>query len=383
MPNKNYAVCIVGLFFFIVTSLAGASQIGVGGSAFEEKLTREPRSGRARIAQLLGVLIKAPVHEEITQIAFACPAIDLLSRDLSCADANAGFANHFVIAGVRWNDLPPFKLEDGQGSTCKKALTGGPACTASQTIRFATQPECWYCLFNEASRIARDKEIAGCNATPSQAKGNLMTRSHYGDLQFFHAMASADGIAAEVTHKKVMDWAQFAWKVATREIPVNTFLRDINIDTIREHFGCSGWRVVDFYVQGRQDTYIKNVDEVALGSILHTIQDSFSRAHVAREPRILGRACASGAPMQLPNRIKEFHGYAKQDSHKHDVEDERESMLSIEIAGESRPAAIYASAVVVDLFRDDKSWVQVEPFFKCIFELADSTAKSSPGAYAN
>lgn len=33
-----------------------------------------------------------------------------------------------------------------------------------------------------------------------------MTRSHYGDLQFLHAMASEEGIHPGATRAKILDW---------------------------------------------------------------------------------------------------------------------------------------------------------------------------------
>lgn len=143
---------------------ANAFQIAPMGPRLEAKLTNESESSLARAAGRLGVLLKRPVHEEITQIAFDCP-VDLLAilDDDSCASSDAGFAHAFIMHGVRWNDVPPFRLSPGQGSKCKKfGLINAPACNVEQTVRFSTQPDCWLCLFFEAEKLAATMRITGC-----------------------------------------------------------------------------------------------------------------------------------------------------------------------------------------------------------------------------
>lgn len=152
-----------------------------------------------------------------------------------------------------------------------------------QTIRFSTQPLCWYCLFKDAEKKAQTKKIVGCGKDKDSIHGNLMTRSHFGDLQFLHAMSGTEGVHPGATRAQVLDWLEFAWKVSSGEIKVDTFLRDIPIATIQEHFGCSGWRVVDLYILGYQDKLKRYLREIAFGSVLHTIQDSFAGAHATRE----------------------------------------------------------------------------------------------------
>ncbi len=364
-------------------SQAIASQISIGGSAFEEKLTREPISARAKVAAKLGALIKAPVHEEITQLAFDCPVGASLLDDRDCASVDSPFASAFVIAGVRWNDLPPFRLSLGQASTCKK-ITLMPACNTNETVRFSTQPECWYCLFTNAAKTAKEKQIAGCNAKPGQARGNLMTRSHFGDLQFLHSMANADDAAPATTQKKILGWMEFAWRVATNEFKSDTQLNAIKIESIQEHFGCTGWTVGDLYVLGRNDTkLLKHVDEIAFGSVLHTVQDSFSAAHVARTAPAPTETCSGLSTVVQPGLIEEFHSYGKQDSHKHDVEDEREAMVSLRIGEADMPIAVVVSRQMVDYFRARKKWEEVAPYFLCVFELSPTARSSSPGKYAS
>ena len=138
-----------------------------------------------------------PVHEGITQKMFGC--------DADVKDClNSGRATDYVLTGVRWNDDPPFRLDPS---------TEIPkSCKAQETIRFTTQPRCWATLFqNAAKRAAAGEDLDDRNHSP------LLHRSHFGDLQFIHAMASKDGEMAEETQRNILMWAEFTWRVALGE----------------------------------------------------------------------------------------------------------------------------------------------------------------------
>lgn len=384
----------IALALLLAAGSVMAFQLAPTGSSFEAKLTNETPSTLGRIAGRLGVLIKAPVHEEITQIGYGCPAdaARLLSDD-SCAGADRPFATAFVIYGVRWNDLPPFKLSANEGTGCKKLLTRTPACNVEQTVRFSTQPDCWYCMFGDAQEKAKTHRITGCRKGAGYLAGNLLTRSHFGDLQFLHGMANEDGISAEETHKKIIDWIEFAWKVSSREIAPTTQLRTISIPTIKEHFGCSEWTVADVYILGRQPQLLPQLRSIAFGSVLHTVQDSFAEGHTTRESRASEKKVCDGTNgMPVPRRIVEFHSYAGQDGHKHDQRDQRAALLEGRPASQLEgrllseaaamteaqfPDAVNATRVLADL--SGMRWAEAEPYVRCLFTLAPSTRASSAG----
>ena len=51
----------------------------------------------------------------------------------------------------------------------------------------------------------------------TKGKFDTMTaRSHFGDLQFFHGMASSDAEAPSTTKANMLNWARFLVKVAKR-----------------------------------------------------------------------------------------------------------------------------------------------------------------------
>lgn len=382
-PIQSAFVFVLALGFAQFSSSALAFQIAPLGSSFEARLTNEPESTLAKVAGKLGKLVKRPVHEEITQLAFYCPSdLQALQEDETCAARDTPFATAFIIYGVRWNDLPPFQLKKNEGRQCKKFLTGGPACNTSQTIRFSTQPECWYCIFTAAENFtAKGGTIAGCPADKKGrrhiALGNVLSRSHYGDLQFLHSMAIKDGVPTADSQQQVLSWIAFAWRVSVGDIKPSQRLAQVNIPFIAERFACTEWTVADLYILGRQDKLLPSIRDVAFGSVLHTVQDSFSSSHAQRETSATHGFCAGNEQYPKPGRIVEFHSYGSQDGHLHDAEDERTAMVGHVI--EKRTEAIAASRMLVDLYRDRKPWPEAKPYVECLFELGDTPTQSSPG----
>lgn len=378
----NFSVLVI-----LVAAAAGSAhgfQISPLSSEWEEKLTNEPTSSRARIAGKLGRLIKGPVHEEVAQLAMGCTTPDKdLPTNAECASADAGFATQFINYGVRWNDLPPFQLRPNEGSKCSRIFGVGKACNVAQTIRFSTQPDCWYCMFEAAGKIAASgRKIVGClpRVRPKGSRmitSHLLARSHYGDLQFFHAMAQEDDLDPAQTRADILGWLEFAWKVATREIPRDALLRDVNISAMKERFHCSGWSVADLYVLGRQDTMLRFVHDIAFGSVLHTIQDSFAEGHVEREPAGSQEQCSTTLAVPRPGRIREFHSYAGQDGKLHDVKDHREAMAGA--VGGPVSGAVEASRQLAAYYGDRRKWAEVEPYMQCVLDLSSEARRSSAG----
>ena len=371
--SRGFALGIL----LLATSWASAFQIGPLGTKHEERLTNEPNSTLARIAGTLGVLIKTPVHEEITHLGKWCGGEHInLATDTYCSGRDVGVASPYVIYGVRWNDLPPFRLEEGQGN-CD--YMGHKNVCKPQTIRFSTQPACWHCLFKDAERKARTKAIVGCNKTANSIQGNLMTRSHFGDLQFLHGMAHAADIHPVDTRAEILDWLEFAWKVSSKEILPSTYLKNIDNPTIQRHFGCTEWKVVDLYLLGRQDSasgLIHQIRDIAFGSVLHTVQDSFAAAHAEREPQPGAEQC-EGSAFVSPAPIVEFHSYGAQDGALHDHDDSREAMTAV--AHDRWPEAVQVTRNLFELQSDGAKWADASSYLQCVFTLSERRRSSSPG----
>jgi hypothetical protein len=338
---------------------AHANSLSPRGTKVEQHVAEENTAWWQRAVLKLGqtgvLHFAEPVHEEITGRIFGC--------DDGCndADVDAEFANLYIMAGVRWNDDPPFRMQpdEAQHTSCK----------TTETIRFTTQPYCWYELFTAAKKSAAKGQV------PSPANhAPLLARSHFGDLQFFHSMASQDGESAAETQRRVMVWMEFTWRVANGEYGLDTKLTDVKINGFAQFFGTSGWTVQDLFTAGNP-ALRRHINDVAFGSLLHTVEDSFAEGHVQREDASPG-ACSALPQLAAPAPIVEFHSYSHQDEKKHKEKDSRAAFLELysELVN-----AVTVLKPLDDYYEKGASWETVKPYIDCIFTVVDPTTKASAG----
>ncbi|EJL01362.1 hypothetical protein PflQ2_2591 [Pseudomonas fluorescens Q2-87] len=295
-------------------------------------------------------------HEALTQKIYGCDGDwqDCNNPDLENAGA-------YIIAGVRWNDDPVFMpgVEDAR-------IKG---CDGRYSVGFITQTRCWVNLFEnaEARSTADPQSFMGV--------GNYISRSHFGDLQFLHAMASQERDPAEKTKREMMMWAEFAWGVADGTYPINTYLKDIRIQGWDQHFN-NGQTVQDLFAVGRP--WLRaNVHQVAFGSLLHLVQDSFAGGHVQRREEILGDKCMGGTEAVL-GRIEEFHSYTRQNHAKH-KDDDASSVARLMLV-RHEPDVVDAGKKLRGYIADRKKWADVKPYLEdCLFALANETSAASAG----
>lgn len=319
-------------------------------------------------------LFANPVHEEIAQRAYLCDAD--IEDGARCIDLQQEYAGPYIVAGARWNDDPPFRLSQREA----KKL----GCDTRYTIRFTTQVVCWTKLFKLGERRAARGRILG------PANANLMWRSHLGDLQFLHAMASKDGEAAASTQEQILMWLELMWKIGTGDFRISQALRDLPVAGLSRYFGTSGWTIQDLLALGIP-ALRAHIAEVAFGSLVHTVGDSFAAGHVSRMRPEAGRTCAGTPGFHAPGRITEFHAYNRQDHKKHGDADSRAAF--VEHVKAYRAAFMNAGLPedeiphVIGILRNLKSlmfeqrarWEEVRPYFLCIFDIEDPGKSSSPG----
>lgn len=143
-----------------------------------------------------------------------------------------------------------------------------------------------------------------------------MWRSHLGDLQFLHAMASRDGEPAALTRDSVLMWLELIWKIGSGDLRNNQLLRELKIPGISKYFGTSGWTIQDLLALGIP-ALRAHMAEVAFGSMAHVVSDSFAGGHVTRAAPEGARTYAGASGYRAPGLIKEFHAYNRQDHSKH------------------------------------------------------------------
>lgn len=356
--------CAVALILLaVITFPAGAYKLSPEGTEEQRRMAGIQGTWISRL-ELFAVNhglahFTDPVHEEITNRMFGCDG-----GVEECGGSGAVRAPAAVLAGVRWNDDPAFRLSAQQGGRTK--------CKVVQTIRFQTQPYCWYQLFDDAKSRA-----AGGEFFDEASGSSLLYRSHFGDLQPIHAMASKEGDLTADTQAAVLSWLEFTWNIAVGVHGLETQVKGVVPAGISSSFKRTEWTVQDLFTVGAPGLR-RHVDDVALGSFLHTIQDSFASGHAERGAVYSTVKCSLGdTSIIAPGAIVEFYSYGKQDSDLHAQSDSRGAFATgLQEDGD----VVEVGRILVEAVEAKRSWEDVKPFVDCVFRLSPNARPASSGA---
>lgn len=311
-----------------------------------------------------GDLLKNPVHEAITLAALDCQVQP--GSELDCVEYDRVLKHQMILYGVRWPDDPPFRLDPSNPP-------GTSTCRVSITVRSTAQPACWWVLFKDAEA----KAAAFRGDGPAFRAGTmLLYRTHFGDLQFMHAMATHDGETAAKTRERMRLFARYMWGVATNRLRNDVPIRDLDVSGLSEYFP-GEMTTTNLLATGIVEPR-RHLDEVALGVILHMVQDSFSSAHTTRDPA-RGGTCPGLPDYEAPGRISTFNSYVHQDSDLHDEADTPEALALHTL--QEVPNAVTASRDVIRLWRENAEWARFEKYFDCAFGLRDPSEAAGPGNF--
>lgn len=371
---KKARKCIVpGLFALMFTVQAQAFQVLPRISDVDRdlvKLTGQwPWDNWAQMILDNGApLIKNPVHEAITLNALGCKP-DMPGKEATCVTTANVAKNQIILYGIRWPDDPPFPLN-------ADAPPRLPGCRVDVTMRSTAQPRCWLGLFRDAE--AKGQVLSKEHPDrPAFGPGDyLLYRSHFGDLQFFHSMATHDGETAGETQAKMRTWARFLWEIALGNTPKNKFIRTLDAEGVAQYFP-GDMTTQSLFATGIQEVR-QDLDKVALGVLLHMVQDSFSQAHTGRawESSV---ACEGIERFDQPGKIKKFYSYVGQDGHEHDKRDTFDA-LAIQTKQHSSNV-VDVSRTFVQLWQEKAPWTEAEKYFNCAFALENPEAKADAGDF--
>lgn len=294
-----------------------------------------------------------PVHEIITNRAWGCAgkAADAEAEHDPCLPqaGDERFAPAAVLAGVQWNDNPYFQLVTTSLSQCQGRYVWLPA-----------ESVCWARVFKKGEKDARK------GAKFSLQSGDvLLLRSHFGDLQFLHAMRSSAEETPAQTRDKVLMWAEFMWRAALGQYQRGSTIANANVAGLDRYFYPSDTMQRIFF-RGNP-TYVDDFPRFALGSLMHMVEDSFSKSHVLREAEgSSGQKCA-GVDAYQPARIVSFQNYAEQDSHEHAASDTYVAMRE----GVLRDPANVLNVVgtLRQLYDKQAPWEEAGAYLRCVFEV--------------
>jgi hypothetical protein len=305
-------------------------------------------------SRYLVALFSENVHEEITNRTFGCTGPE---HDNNCGsqDATTRFSGEAVIAGVRWNDNPSFGFDStkSKSSACRNA---------TQTVQAPSNNlQCWLLLFHDAKTKARNRVYTSGDA--------LMQRSHFGDMQFLHSMASGLGEKAKLTKRNILNWAEFTFRVSRGELQLGSRIWETGAPDLREvfHSGSDKMATVQTVLTWGREEYRgkEKLRDFALGSLLHMVQDSFAEGHVRRGQED-GTACPGTAHLK-PGKVLEFHTYVGQNTDNHANFDSR-SAFKAHLA--VKPNVVDVGKVIVAIVRSPATtWNDLRAYLDCVYDL--------------
>lgn len=286
----------------LLLTLAAVTAIASGGvCAYDMNPINVECWGQDSLCRLtnLSAGVKRPVHETITLLAYDHYLEPEKSKggvaQTSAETLKQSGVLRDLVLGSEWNDDPDSLLR--------------------QNIVRSLQ---WNALFKDAQLQAQCK----VNGTQPKCKGVTVTdtpmmlyRSHFGDFQFIHAMASDQFESAADTKAKMMKWAEFTYTLSissnklgkeTIDGPAVSAFSDISSILKRQGWTVGAlfdpvpggeWqssfnpmKIGSYKPSGKpraQVTYsdprkAASIKHLALGSLLHMVQDSYSDAHTER-----------------------------------------------------------------------------------------------------
>lgn len=308
--------------------------------------------------------VKRPVHETITLLAWDYylepENAEGGTAETSAQELKKRGALRDLVLGSEWNDDPDSFLR--------------------QNILKAQQ---WNVLFKDAQLQAQckvDGTQPKCKDVTVTDTPMMLYRSHFGDLQFIHAMASDQSETAAETKAKIMKWAEFTYnisissnKLSKETIDGPTIIAFSDISSILKRQGWTVGALFDpvpggewvpsynpfklgrynptgkpraqvVYRDPREASSIKNI---ALGSLLHMVQDSYSDAHAER--------VGGCNPLSRQRKaIVSFRNYVYQNSDDHAHADIHPSWLENGKLEKNNP--LWASAKLINYSFENAPW---------------------------
>ena len=195
--------------------------------------------------------IKEPIHEQMTIAALINSNYKLDSRltfHTLRDDPNFRADLNDFVRGVLWNDDPECLLFDEDSSN---NLTYSTGAMWARKFKFG-----------------------------SFDKSQLIRRSHFGNLQWLHAMGSREREPLAETKSLILRWMETMYNLAIGTLDPNTQLKETWLNDWFED--PDNYTSVGGLLTHRHKS-AANVQHRALGSCFHVLQDSYAIGHTRRE----------------------------------------------------------------------------------------------------
>ncbi|MBT1063989.1 hypothetical protein KJY73_10415 [Bowmanella sp. Y26] len=316
-----------------------------------------------------------------------------------------------LVTSVRWPDDPTRQIYQSSSTAAKFAITVKRICS---------------------KRMEKDREEGEGIIL---AADGVLCASHYGSLQFLHAMEQQNGQKYRVTKQKMIDWAKFAFDFSKKNIDQNlkycdfwesdvakntypSLIDAVQVQSLRNRGWCdkrdvswqyklthprtwtvwthlgsflSDWSsprdhwdawylstLFSFHCDGKVYSSIcdivsdpEEVSNAALGSIIHMIQDSYSASHTNRGVNV-------AEPRVLCNAVDGFYSYSSQDTDQHGLSDKWPSFSCSKESETLDP--VTAVAQLLWLYQNDGTTADVEALIENVLGTSSLKQDSGPGS---
>jgi hypothetical protein len=205
-----------------------------------------------------GGQIHTPVHESLTLAALISSGYNVAQGTTLSSASNSDWE---YVRGAVWNDDPACLLFDD---------------SSDENHEYSSGLE-WGWEFKQG-------ESQWATNDPQKMK-NPTGRSHWGDLQFLHCMASTSGELPTETKRKFMIWLEVLWKLANGEdgITPDTIVSTTALSEFCPNFSLPpNWKPLSYLLACGSTFTGLNIQRRALGSMFHFIQDSYAIGHTRR-----------------------------------------------------------------------------------------------------
>lgn len=202
-----------------------------------------------------------PVHENITLAA-------LLAANAIPAEIDSNVTYDSVIGGLSINVGKPDVWEFLRGVI----WNDDPACA----------------LFNDQADNNGSFGFGadwGLQYGEALGPGNIIHRSHYGDLQFLHAMGAHVGEDPAVTKGKLMRWLETMYRLSVGdELSASDAINKRLGEFFNDNTTPRGSETLRSLIMGTTPSYRNvKIDRRALGICMHIVQDSYALGHTRRK----------------------------------------------------------------------------------------------------
>jgi len=331
--------------------LAGAGAIAFNAQAFDVDpwalhFSAE-RAAKERAAAMKGLgaehedpkAIFDPVHEQMTLRSLAVATGKAADDWVGLAGTDSGRS---MVYGVRWNDSPYVVRTGAMYWICrvKKQAANSLPCWGSQWLYGTTHPQ---------HKVDDKTSLA------------MIVRSHFYDMQFLHAMSEKD-VQADEVREKILMWAELVALIQAGMVVDDTRFEQVVpmlSTTARIHWAelfparpglpnnknMAKWRVGTMFRADR-DRSAYNLKDVALGSFLHIVQDSYAGGHTERE-------MADGDRFAWGD-VREFHTYQGQNKTWHSCNDHNPINAKWAAAAGDKRNPVSVGANVIQILRSAK-----------------------------